>query len=217
MPQIVTTPRSYLEVLIPYKRPNVHLWLDRANVVQSLFDVFGKWKVQVDDVEILSNGKPSEQGIKFRLPEKQTTFFFNGAECRFTRDNTSWETAAETIEILDAGLSTLMKVGKIEPAKYHAIVSLHIQPKSMPFLEILKRLIPAPMAALETESPRTMASVVVWNKRKVTIDGSGIIANGIFIRFEREFSADLSYQEIGHQLQADEDGIFAMLDVQEEA
>lgn len=45
----------------------------------------------------------------------------------------------------------------------------------------------------------------------------GQIANGIFLRYEREFKADVSYEEIAHQLKADEDGIFAMLDVKEEA
>lgn len=50
----------------------------------------------------------------------------------------------------------------------------------------------------------------------MTIDGSGHVANGIFIRYEREFSASVSYEEIAHQLRADEDGIFAMLDVKEE-
>jgi hypothetical protein len=217
MTEIVTTPMSYFEALIEYERPNVSLWLDRAGVVQALFDVFAQWNVQVDDVEILNIGKPSDQGIKFRLPEKQVSFFFSPAACRFTRDNTSWETAQETIEILDAAVSTLAEKGGIRAATFKTTVALHIQLKKVPFIEVLRKLIPAPMAALDAAPPHTMASVVKWDKRKVTIDGSGQIANGIFIRYEREFKAGVGYQEIAHQLKADEDGIFAMLDVREEA
>ncbi len=217
MAEIVTTPISYFEALIEFERPNIRLWLDRADVVQALFDVFAQWNVQLDDVEILNTGKNSEQGTKFRLPEKRVTFFFSPAACKLTRDSSSWETAQETIEILDAGVTTLAKTGKIKPATYKTVVALHIQLKNTPFIEILKKIIPAPMAALDPAPADTMASVLKWKNRKVTIDGSGQIANGIFLRYEREFKADVSYEEIAHQLKADEDGIFAMLDVKEEA
>jgi hypothetical protein len=108
-------------------------------------------------------------------------------------------------------------VGKIKPATYKTIVALHIQLRNKPFIEVLRRIIPAPMAALDRESADTMASVLKWKNRKVTIDGSGQIANGIFIRYERDFKADVSYEEIAYQLRADEDSIFAMLDVKEDA
>jgi|SRR5882672_12293152 len=216
MPEIVTTPVSYFEVLIEYQQPNIQLWLDRAVVVQALFDAFAQWNVKVDDVDILTSGKPSEQGINFRLPEKRVSFFFGPAACRFTRDSTSWETAQETIQILDTAVTTLATTGKIKPATFKTIVALHVQPKSMPFIEILKKVIPAPMATLDAAPVRTLASVLKWDNRKVTIDGSGQIANGIFIRYEREFTADASYEEMAHQLRADEDGIFSMLDVKEE-
>jgi hypothetical protein len=216
MPEIITTPMSYFEALIEYERPNMKLWLDRAAVVQALFDAFAQWHVGVDDVEILTTGKNSEQGIKFRLTEKRVSFFFGPAACRFTRDSTNWETAQETIEILNTALTTLVEKGEIKPAILKTIVALHVQPKSVPFIEILKKIIPAPMAALDDAPPRTTASVLKWDKRKVTIDGSGQIANGIFIRYEREFTADTDYQEIALQLKADEDAIFAMLDVREE-
>jgi hypothetical protein len=217
MAEVVTTPMSYFEVLIEYERPNVGLWLDRVAVVQALFDAFARWDVKVDDVEVITTGKNSEQGIKFRLPEKRVSFFFSPAACRFTRDNTSWETARETAEILEVALTTLVTTGKIKPATLKALVALHIQPKTVPFIEILRKIIPVPMASLDAAPARTTASVVVWSDRKVTIDGSGQIANGIFIRYEREFKAGVSYEQMAHQLKTDEDGIFAMLDVKEEA
>ena len=217
MPQSVTIPISFFEALIDYERTNVSLWLDRVGVVQALFDTFAKWNVKVDDVEVLTVGKNSEQGVKFRLPEKRVTFSFNPAACRFTRDNTSWDTAQETIEILSAAVSTLAKAGNVKPATFKAIVALHIQPKSVSFGEILKKLVPSPMAALDTAPVQTMASILKWEKRRVTIDGSGQVANGIFIRFERDFTSETGYEDIARQLRADEEGIFAMLDVKEEA
>jgi hypothetical protein len=75
MPEIVTTPMSYFEALIEYERPSIRLWLERSTVIQAIFDAFAPWNIDVDDVDVLTTGKNSEQGIKFRLPEKRVSFF----------------------------------------------------------------------------------------------------------------------------------------------
>ena len=51
----------------------------------------------------------------------------------------------------------------------------------------------------------------------MTIDGSGQIANGIFIRYEHQFSGTVDYEHMAARLKSDEDAIFAMLGVVEEA
>jgi hypothetical protein len=48
------------------------------------------------------------------------------------------------------------------------------------------------------------------------LDGSGQLANGLFLRFERDFSGSTTYEEIAHQSRADEEALFAMLGVEEE-
>jgi hypothetical protein len=217
MAEIVTTPMSFFEALIEFERPNFNLLsLERVVVVQSLFEAFSKWNIRVDDMEVITTGKPSEQGIKFKIPAKLASFFFTASACRFTRDNTNWQTAEETIQILDAGLTTVIEAGKVKPATFKTIVALHIQPKNRPFMDILKKVAPHSMIALEQSEPQTLASVVKWPKLKITIDGSGQIANGIFIRYEHEFAATVSYQDMATKLMADENAIFSMLGVVEE-
>ena len=155
MPDIVTTPISYFEAVIEFERPNFQLLgFDRVAVVQALFDAFLQWGVKIDDLEIVSTGKTSEQGIKFKLPNKQSTFFFNASVCRFTRDNTSWPTAEETIKLLDAGLRIVIDAGHVKPATFKTVVALHIQPKNRPFTEILKKVVPPAMTTLNRAEPR---------------------------------------------------------------
>ncbi len=216
MPEIIVTPLSFFEVTIDYQEPNIKLWLDRAVVVQALFNALKPWKISVDDVEIISTGKPSEQGLKLKLPEKHATFFFGPALCKFTKDNASWESAEETIQILDAAFSTLAKTSGIAPGSQKTVIALHIQPKTLPFMDILRPFIPQQLLALEQEAPASMAAVLKWNRRRVTIDGSGHVANGIFLRFEREFEGTTSYEEIATTLRTDEVALFEMLGVREE-
>jgi hypothetical protein len=102
-------------------------------------------------------------------------------------------------------------------AKRKTVIVLHAQPKTTPFFQILSPLVPPQLAALEPSPPRTMAIVLVWDKRKITLDGSGQLANGIFMRFEREFDGQISYEDMARRLHTDETEIFNMLGIQEEA
>ncbi len=216
MPESVTTPISYFEVEMEYTQPDIKMWLDRVNIVQALYAVLQPWNVTVDDVEILQSGKPSEQGIKFKIPQKLSSFFFGPAYCKFTRDSTDWEVAEETVQIIEAATSALLSLTQAEIAKRKTVIVLHIQPKTLPFIQLTAPLIPQQLAALEKQPAVTMAIVVKWANRKITIDGSSQIANGIFLRFEREFDGSVPYDQMAHQLKADEDQVFAMLGVQEE-
>lgn len=192
------------------------LWLDRATVVQSIFAALKPWNVDVDNVEVITTGKPSEQGIKFKLPEKQVTFFFGPILCRFSKDNADWTSAEETITIMDAAFSTLAKSGKIEVKRIETVIALHMQLKSLPFMKILSPFLVPKLAALGDGEVKTMANIIKWDKRRVIIDGSGQLANGLFLRFEREFEGKTTYPQIAEQLRTDEDALFALLDVQEE-
>jgi|SRR5579864_8307730 len=215
MPELISIPISYFEVTFNYKEPNVGLWLDRANVVQAIFVALRPWQIAIDNVEVITTGKPSEQGIKFKLPQKQIAFFFGPTLCKFSKDNADWESAEETITILDAAFSGLAESGKISVETIETVIALHIQPKVLPFMKILEPFVPAKFGALDRDI-KAIASVVKWEKRKVIIDGSLQLANGIFLRFEREFHGSATYHQIAEQLRADEDALLALLDVKED-
>ena len=78
MPELVTIPIAIFETSIEYANPSMTLLVDRAKVVDRLFRAFKPWNINVDDVEVIQEGKPSEQGVKFKLPLKRTSFFFGG-------------------------------------------------------------------------------------------------------------------------------------------
>lgn len=216
MAELVSIPISYFELVVDYKEPNVRLWVDRATVVQGLFNAFKPWDLNVDDVEVLTQGKLSEQGVKFKLPAKGISFFFGPASCKFTRDDANWDALEETIQILDAAISTLLNLGKAEKGSQKSMIALHLQLKTVPFREILKPFVPAQIAAIEAGSIMTAASVVKWDKRKITIDGSGVVANAIFLRFEREFEGNATYDDMAHRLKADEESLFEILGIEED-
>ena len=216
MPELVTIPISLFELAVDYERPEFKVWMDRASVVQGIFDALKPWEPRIDDVDIVTTGKASEQGFTIKLPLKRVSFFFGPASCKFTRENVDWQTAEETIAILDAAVSALIRSCGVAMGPKNTAISLHLQPKSLPFNALLIPFIAPQLASLDSEPVSTMATVAKWAHHKVTIDGSGVIANAIFLRFEREFPTAATYDEIAERLRKDEEDLFKILGVEED-
>jgi len=216
MAELVTIPISYFELEIDYERPDVRLWIDRASIVQGIFDALKPWNPSVDDIELRATGKPSEQGVAFKLPLKRVSFFFGAASCKFTRDAVDWESADETLTILDTAFSALAKLGRIVMGTKRTTIGMHLQPRTMTFMDLLSPFMPPQLAALEKAPMRTMAVVAKWEKRKVTLDGSAALANAVFVKIEREFESASAYLEMARELRADEEQLFRVLGVEED-
>lgn len=216
MAELVAIPISVFELAVDYERPEFRLWMDRASVVQAIFDALKPWEPRIDDVDAITTGKASEQGFTIKLPLKRVSFFFGPASCKFVRENVEWRTAEETIAILDAAVSALIRSSGVAMGPQNTTVYLHLQPKSLPFTDLLTPFIAPQLATLDSESVMTMATVAKWAHRKVTIDGSVVIANAVFLRFEREFPSTATYEEIAGQLRKDQADLFRILGVEED-
>jgi len=216
MAELVTIPISTFEFAADYERPDFKLWMDRASAVQCIFDALKPWEPRIDDVEAVPTGKASEQGFTIKLPQKRVSFFFGPASCKFTRENVDWETAEETIAILDATVSGLIRSSGVAMGPKNTTIYLHLQPRSIPFVALLSPFVAPQLAALDSESLVTMATVAKWAHRKITIDGSGLIANAVFLRFEREFTSTATYDEIARQIRKDQEELFGILGVEED-
>jgi len=217
MTEPVSIPISIFDVTIEFVKPNLRLAMDRANIVEELFDRFSRWGISVDDLDVIKDGKPSEQGVKFKLPGRKTTFFFGPSFARLTWDDANWETADGTMEILSIGLEALASHGQVQAGKYKASVVLHIQPKKGSFIDLLKPFGPPALYALDGSPLTAFATVLRWEARRITIDGSAQIANAIFLRFERDFPGSVSVKDMAAELLAEEKKLFSIIGVEETA
>jgi hypothetical protein len=215
MAEPVTVPISIFDVTMEFVRPNLRLAATRADIVEELFDRFSHWDITVDDLESVNEGKPSEQGVKFKIPKRKTTFFFSVSQARLTWDDANWETAGETIEILTIGLEALVRHGNVEVLKYKTAVSLHLQPKKTPFIELLKPFASPALAAIQSTPLTAFATVLRWDDRRITIDGSAQIANAVFLRFERDFPGASAIPDLAAGILADERSLYSILGVEE--
>jgi hypothetical protein len=216
MPELVTIPISYFAVVIDYESPHFKLWLDRANIVQAVFNSLKSWLPCIDDVDPVTTGMPSEQGFTIKLPLKRVSIFFGPASFKFTRDSVDWQSAEETFAILDSAVTALVDVCEVILGPKRTTIAVHLQPKTTSFVDLLAPFVPHQLATLNSDPILTMATVAKWAGRKITIDGSGVVANGLFLRFEREFPTEIAYDSIARQLKSDQDELFGILGVEED-
>jgi hypothetical protein len=215
MPQPVTVPISIFDVVVEFVRPNLRLAMTRTDIVEDLFDQFSRWDITVDDIEVVNEGKPSEQGVKFKIPKRKTAFFFSPSQARLTWDDANWETAEETIEILTIGIDALARHGKVEVSKYKTSVALHLQPKDVPFIQILRPFASPELARFQLTPLTAFATVLRWEGRRVTIDGSAQLANAVFLRFERDFPGTSAIPDMAQEMLADERTLYSIIGVEE--
>jgi hypothetical protein len=217
MPELVTIPLSFFELEAEYEKPLFSLMADRTALVQGIFEALQPWKPKIDDIEIRTAGKLSEQGFNFKIPLKRVSFFFGPSSCKLSRDDVNWGMAEETLTILRMVTQTLVQIGGVVLGKKKTTIGLHIQPKTTTFIEILTPFLTPDLAALEAQPLKTMAVVARWDKRTITLDGSVALANALFLKLEREFEGANSLEEIAHQLRTDERELLGVLGVEEEA
>jgi hypothetical protein len=215
MPEKVTIPISFFEYTAEFSRPILAALMDRAVIVQAIFDALKPWNADIDNIEPITTGKPSEQGVNFKLPEKKVKFFFGAGSCRFTKDDADWAAAEEMITILTSALGALKSTSGAEISLQKTAIVLHLQPRNVTFLEILKPFLSPAIQALDGSALKTGASIVKWERRRIVLDGSAALANAVFLKFEREFDGGADFEKIALQLKEDEDAIFKMLDVEE--
>ena len=213
----VTIPISIFELSITYDKPFLRIFGDRAQFIANLFDSFTPWNPTVDDIEFTTVGKTSEQGVKFCLPSQGASFFFGPSSCKFRKEDARWVEADDTIRILEAGLKTLGIAFGVTFRSKVSFLSLHLQPRTVSFKDILRPLIVTEIAMLNPAPVETLAIVSRWPGYRITIDGSAAIANGIFLLCERHFDAGASYDDIKTKIAEDQVELFKVLGVVEVA
>lgn len=154
MPEKVAIPISFFEYTAEFSRPVLAALMDRAHIVQAVFDALMPWKADIDNLEPITTGKPSEQGVSFKLPEKRVKFFFGAGSCKFTKDDANWAVAEETITILRSALEAFKKTSGAEISLQNTAVMLHLQPQNKTFLEILKPFLSPAIQSLHNLPPK---------------------------------------------------------------
>ena len=82
-------------------------------------------------------------------------------------------------------------------------------------MNLLRPFLFPSIAALETVPSDAIASVVRWPGRRITLDGSAVLANALFLNLERDFDPNVPLEEMKATIINDETALLKLLDVEE--
>ena len=131
------------------------------------------------------------------------------------KDAANWPEADETLRLLQTALTTLAQTSGLAFGKRVSTLSLHLQPKTVSFKDILRNFISPELLKLDSSPTDAMATVIRWPKHRITLDGSSALANGIFLQIEREFDPAVGFDDMKNTIFQDEAGLLRLLGLEE--
>lgn len=217
MPELIKIPAATAEVVARFDRPYIGLLVtDRARVFEAIMMALLPFNFQLANTEIVSTGKPAEEKLIFRIPDRGITFQFGAEEYRFTKEGSSWSTAPEDVEVWGAAENALLKEGGAKIASCTVNLGMHIVPLSKTRDEVIAPFISAPFKQFSDRQTKAFGFHIRFaDGGEVLLDHSLGYANGVFLRLSSRIEGAPHLAEILARVRNDEEQVFKMLDVQD--
>ncbi len=158
--------------------------------------------------------KLDEFAIVFRrttpaVPARSFALGFGKVHIR--AENLDWTEADRFISSHRAALDAVRQKGGAEIQSQQLVVAMHIQLKDRPRKDVTAALL-SPVAAKLLDGEADFSGVVLLRGKAIfVIDASVGIANGLFLRINREHPPEASFEELAEVLRNDEKRIFDVL------
>ena len=217
MPELVKIPSASAEFVARFDRPYLGLLVsDRPKVFEAVMMALLPFDFRLANTEIVSTGKPVEEKLILRIPDRGISFQFGAEEYRFGKDGSSWATAPEDAEIWRAAETALLTESGAKVRSCSVTSAMHLQLLSKTREEILAPFISSPFKQLLAEKQaESFGCHIRFADGEVLIDHSLAYANGIFLKFSTRFQGKPSIDDILAGVRGDEEQVFKMLDVHE--
>ena len=217
MSELVKIPIASAEYLARFDRPYIGLLTDaRPKVFEAVVDALLPFNFRLANTEIVTVGNPAEHKVIFRLPDRAIAFEFGAEQYRFTKDQSSWVTASDDVQVLRAAQRALLDGSGAKIALSTVTIAMHMQPLVKPREQILAPFLPEPFKNLMAERKvQTFGNHLKWADGDVLLDFSLALANGIFVRLSSQFQGQPPLEEMLTKIRNDEKTLFGILGVEE--
>jgi hypothetical protein len=206
---------SSLDYTSVFKRPIFGPPSPPGELIASILDELGPSGYTFNGVEFsLQAPKLDEFAVVFRrttpaVPARSFALGF-GKVC-IRAESLDWGEADRFISSHGAAVDAVRKKGGAEIQSQQLIVGMHIQLKDRPRKDVTAPLL-SPVAAKLLDGEADFSGVILLRGKAIfVIDASVGIANGLFLRINREHEPEASFEELAETLRNDEKRIFEVL------
>ncbi len=173
------------------------------------------WGFNLDGVEAKTNvQKLNEYSVVLRRttplsPSQYVTLGIGKAVV--TYENTDWSEGEQLIAKTRAVLSAVSEIGRAEIESQHLLLGIHIQIKDKPRKDVTAPLLNPVAFELLDGGVKFPGIILLREKSSIVIDASIALANGLFVRINREHPPEASLEQLVEVLRNDEENLFNIL------
>jgi hypothetical protein len=218
MPELVKIPAATADIVMRFDRPYIGLLVgEKVKVFEALVTALLPFGFRLANTEIIAGGKPAEERVVIRIPERGITFQFGAEEYQLTKDGAAWSTAAEDAAVWNAAETAFITGSRAVVVSCTATLAVHLLPLSKTRAEVIAPFISAPFNQLADKQPKAFGAHIRFaDGGEVLFDYSVPYANGIFLRLSTHLEGKPSIPDILAKMRTEQQHVLKILDVRDE-
>ncbi|WP_287129963.1 hypothetical protein [Candidatus Cyanaurora vandensis] len=217
MPDLVKISAASLEYQAMFKVPNINFISSGAErAFEAIMIALLPYGLRLANVDTHTFGKPADRRIIFSIPEHDVNFQVGAEGYKFVKESVSWRVLDEYKPIMIAAEQALLEGSAAKIGACTATIAMHLQPLVKSREEILEPFVPEPFRPLIAQRKADRyGNHLKLEDGDLLLDFSLVFANGIFLKFSRQFSGHPPIFEALAQVQRDQEAVFKILGVEE--
>jgi hypothetical protein len=203
---------SFLEYRAVYRDPAFEAWDQTGKLTLELFQALRGWGASLENV--FGNRAPdnaSEVGIALELPTRKATFKAGLGAATLFVTNPDWNEENQIAEVARAGMRALQLAAGVQIEKQLLTLAIHISSPDVSLLDLTAPFIRLDAFPSATESVRAYGFGIYRDDGYWIVDRSALYKDALFVRVNREFEPDASFEQLAETLRRDEIGILDLL------
>lgn len=182
----------------------------QAEIIKAVHKALTPWNVSFENIFWNSAAKNiAEVQLTFNAPTLLTGAQLGVNGVMMTAFNTAWSNAKVTAGFFQAAADAIKQSVGEEFQSQFVTLAFHLKPGEKSYKDVLSRFVNG--KALGAENANMYGVSVYSNDYSFVIDGSAVIAGGIFIKLIRNFTPEKRLEEMAGVLYRDEEAVLRLL------
>lgn len=183
---------------------------------KAAFTAFRQWNISLENITFKDDAKNlAEEATDFALFGGRVNFSIAPGGCALAVRNPNWSEADLIAKVAAAGTDAVLKAIREEADKQFGSILMHLTPSSGTIGDLTAKFINFDAKAL-VGPPQCYGFSVHRDDMLWVVDRSALFQNSLFVRIDRWFPAEESFEQMAMQLRGDEDKLLELLGLEVE-
>jgi hypothetical protein len=208
---IADVPLGFFEYRAMFKEPIFSAWYDgKTALIKEMYKVLLPWGVDLEKISWSQTPRNlKEAQITFSVPNPSISVNIGIGGVTIIVSNADWSQASVVSSLVQAVLGSVLEVGATDVQSHQTVLGFHVKPGPKPFREVMKEFIDT--KALGKDDSSMLGLVLYGAEHSILIDASASLADGLFVKVTRVFSAATPFEEMAAILWKDEESLLHRL------